>query len=177
MNNNKFLNPVLAALTAAIIAVCSQISFVLPSGIPLTLQTLGVTFCGYFLGVKWGIAAITVYLLSGLTGIPVFSSFGAGFYQFAGPSGGFLVGFIPLILFCGLSLKPKNKSVSFFLSSAGFVIFWFLGTVWYSVITKTPLFLSFTSVVVLFIPKDILCAFTAFFAAFKIKRKICGFNS
>ena len=157
----------------AFIAVCSQISIVLPSGIPLTFQTFSVTLCGYMLGVKWGTIATSVYILIGIAGIPVFSSFSAGPYFFVGPTGGFILGFIPLCALCGVSVLKNKRHLNFLFSAAGFVIFYFLGTGWYSVITKTPLILSFISVTLPFIIKDILCAFTAFFVAFKIKRKLC----
>ena len=171
--NKKYLNPVLAALFSAFIAVCSQITVVLPSGIPLTLQTFAVILCGYVLGVKWSAAAVTVILLTGLCGIPVFSSFGAGPYFFAGPTGGFLIGFLPLCILCSLSLKFKKRLFSILFSLFSLLLFYFIGTIWYCVVTGTPFISGFLVAATPFIPKDVLCAFTALFVAFRIKRKIC----
>ncbi len=173
MRKTKFTNPVLAAVMVAFISVCSQIAIVLPSGLPLTLQTLAITVCGFLLGAKWGCIAVLVYIFSGLLGIPVFSSFGSGFHYVIGPTGGFILGFLPLCFFCAVSENFKKPILKILFVTAGILILYITGCVWYSVFTKTPLILSFTAVVLPFIPKDILCAISGFFVAFKIKRKIC----
>ena len=151
MRKTKFTNPVLAASVVAFIAVCSQISIVLPSGLPLTMQTLAITLCGFLLGTKWGSIAVSVYIISGLFGIPVFSSFGSGFHYVSGPTGGFILGFLPLCFLCGLSENFKKPILKIIFALLGFLIFYFLGGLWYSLFTKTPLILSFTAVVVVVI--------------------------
>lgn len=49
-NREKITNIVMVGVFAAVLAVLSQISFPLPSGIPVTLQTFAVALCGYALG-------------------------------------------------------------------------------------------------------------------------------
>ena len=73
---------VYTGMMTAITVVTSQIAFPLPSGIPVTLQTFSVSFCGYF-GGFWGVAAVGVYLLLGLVGVPVFANFKGGFSAFS----------------------------------------------------------------------------------------------
>jgi len=83
-----------AALLAALTAVLAQVSIQLPGGVPFSLQPFGVFFAGLLLGPLWGGFAMLSYLLAGLAGAPVFSTLGAGIGYLAGPTGGFLVGFL-----------------------------------------------------------------------------------
>ncbi|MDJ0356714.1 biotin transporter BioY [Paenarthrobacter sp. PH39-S1] len=65
-----------------------------PLGVPITLQTLAVALCGLVLGLGRGTAAVALYVLLGLIGLPIFSGFRAGPAILAGPSAGYIVGFI-----------------------------------------------------------------------------------
>ena len=71
-NREKITNIVMVGVFAAVLAVLSQISFPLPSGIPVTLQTFAVALCGYALGCKRGTLAVLVYIVLGAVGLPVF---------------------------------------------------------------------------------------------------------
>ena len=70
-NREKITNIVMVGVFAAVLAVLSQISFPLPSGIPVTLQTFAVALCGYALGCKRGTLAVLVYIVLGAVGLPV----------------------------------------------------------------------------------------------------------
>lgn len=61
---------------------------------PITLQTLAVGLCGLVLGFGRGTAAVALYVLLGLVGLPIFSGFRAGPAILAGPSAGYIIGFI-----------------------------------------------------------------------------------
>lgn len=78
-NREKITNIVMVGVFAAVLAVLSQISFPLPSGIPVTLQTFAVALCGYALGCKRGTLAVLVYIVLGAVGLPVFANFSGGF--------------------------------------------------------------------------------------------------
>jgi biotin transport system substrate-specific component len=85
----------LVAVFAALIAALA----ILPGipvgalGVPITLQTLGVMLAGIVLGPARGTAAVLLYLVAGLIGLPVFSGFRGGFGVLAGPSAGYLLAF------------------------------------------------------------------------------------
>ena len=66
------------AVFAAALAVMSQISIPMPSGVPITLQTFALALIGYSLGAKRGAMAVLVYLLLGAVGVPVFANFHGG---------------------------------------------------------------------------------------------------
>lgn len=63
-------------------------------GVPITLQTLGVALAGLCLGAWRGAAAVALYLMVGLAGLPVFSGGRAGLAVLVGPTGGYLIGFL-----------------------------------------------------------------------------------
>lgn len=67
-----------------------------------------IYFSLYVLG--WQRATITyiVYLLLGLVGLPVFSGFEGGVGKVAGPTGGYLIGFIFMAIVCGLLMQVKK---------------------------------------------------------------------
>lgn len=83
---------VFAALLAASIAVPGV--HLGSSGVALTLQTLVVSLCGLVLGFGRGTAAVGLYLVVGLAGLPIFSGFRGGPAALASPSAGYLIGFL-----------------------------------------------------------------------------------
>lgn len=100
---------VLCALFAAVCAICSQL--VIPiQPVPITLGTFAVLMAGGFLGKKYGTISILIYLLLGMVGVPVFSMMRAGLSILAGPSGGFIVGFVPMAFVTGLIAEKVNYS-------------------------------------------------------------------
>ncbi|MCS7171978.1 MAG: biotin transporter BioY [Armatimonadetes bacterium] len=82
----------LAALGAALTAICAQLSFTLPfvTSVPFTLQVFAVLLMGAVLGARTGALAELLYLLLGAAGIPVFAHFRAGLQVLVGPTGGYL---------------------------------------------------------------------------------------
>ena len=102
------------AMFAAILAVCSQIAIPLPSGVPVTLQTFAVGLVGYALGAKQGPVAVLVWCAIGLVGAPVFSNFMGGPAVLFGKTGGFIYGFLPMALLCGLAAEKKLPGRIFF---------------------------------------------------------------
>ena len=88
------LNVARAAVFAALMGAFAYVAFPYPlSPAPVTLQVLGVFLAGLFLGPRWGAAAMTLYLLAGALGAPVFSGGGAGLGVLLGPTGGYLLSY------------------------------------------------------------------------------------
>ena len=80
-------------LTIAIMAVSAWVT--VPLGpVPFTLQMFAITFAIVVLRPKEAIAAIAGYLLLGAVGVPVFSGMRGGLGVLAGPTGGFLWGYL-----------------------------------------------------------------------------------
>jgi len=78
---------------AALVALLAQVEVPLWP-VPITGQTLGVIVVGAALGARRGGAALLVYLLAGLAGLPVFAGFTGTIAAVAKPSFGFVVGFV-----------------------------------------------------------------------------------
>ena len=79
--------------------------------VPMTMQTFVVLFLGLAYGYKIGLATVSIYLLEGIIGIPVFSNSpekGVGLIYFTGPTMGYLIGFLTAVFFAGyLNLKDN----------------------------------------------------------------------
>ena len=73
--------------------------------VPMTMQTFVVLFLGLAFGHKIGLATVTLYLLEGIFGLPVFANSpekGIGLIYFTGPTMGYLIGFLVAVYFAGL---------------------------------------------------------------------------
>ena len=85
------------------IALSAQIAFTVPfSPVPITGQTFAIVLTGALLGSRRGALAVIVYLLEGISGLPVFAQAQFGLVHLFGPTGGYLVGFIPAAFISGL---------------------------------------------------------------------------
>ncbi len=133
---------VLMALFAAVTCVLAPLS--VPVGpVPISLTNLVIYISMYVLGWKKGTLTYIVYLLLGLVGLPVFSGFEGGVGKLAGPTGGYLVGFIFMAIICGLTVEifDKNKWLHRILNLVamivGTAVAYALGTVWFCLSTGT----------------------------------------
>jgi len=101
---------VYSSLVAALIAVGAFIA--IPIGpVPIVLQNLFVMLAGLLLGARWGMASVGLYLLAGICGLPVFSGGGAGLGHFFGPTGGYLISYLPAAFIVGFVAKRSTALV------------------------------------------------------------------
>jgi len=85
-----------------LIGLCAQVKVLLPfSPVPITAQTFAVLMIGTLLGPWRGSLAVLAYMFEGAVGLPVFA-LGGGFTVLIGPTGGYLVGFVPAAYITGL---------------------------------------------------------------------------
>ena len=99
------------ALMAAVMCVLGPLT--VPIGaVPISLANFVICLTAWLLGPKFGTLSVAVYLCIGLIGVPVFSGYGAGLAKLAGPTGGYLVGYLLLALIGGLFIeKSKGNPV------------------------------------------------------------------
>jgi len=109
-NNLRIM--IYSSLFAALIAAGAFIA--IPIGpVPIVLQNMFVLLAGLLLGWKWGLASVSIYILAGIIGLPVFSSGGAAIGHILGPTGGYLLSYIPAIVIIGvISNSSINKNIS-----------------------------------------------------------------
>ncbi len=132
---NKIKNLTLCAFCTAIICLCTFIT--VPSAIPFTMQTFGIYFALSFLGGRRGLVCILAYIALGAAGLPIFTGFRGGIGVLFQTTGGYIVGFIFVALsylaFTELiSKKPWVKVMSL---TAGTLIMYIFGTVWYVILS------------------------------------------
>ena len=120
-------------MMTALMAVCAWIT--IPFTIPFTLQTFGVFITLRLLGGRRGTAAIGLYILLGAAGVPMFSGFGAGIGVLAGPTGGYIAGFLLTgLLYCAAKPLRNTRRKENAVLAAGLGICYLFGTVWFCVI-------------------------------------------
>jgi biotin transport system substrate-specific component len=80
---------------ALLTAACAQISIPMPGDpVPITGQTFAVLLCGAGLGATRGTAAMALYWVLGLVGLPFYADASGGIHAAFGATGGYLVGFM-----------------------------------------------------------------------------------
>ena len=134
---------VCVGMFAAVLAVLSQISIPMPSGVPITLQTFAVALTGVVLAWKLGVTSTLVYILLGAVGVPVFSQFSGGLHVLVNYTGGFIWGFIVLALLCGIGITLKNKLLGVLLGFAGLAVCHLFGVIQFMVVMKMGFMESF----------------------------------
>jgi biotin transport system substrate-specific component len=127
----------LAVAATAFVALCAHVSFpVFFTPVPLTLQTLAVILVGLMLGPRLGFSVLTLYLVEGAIGLPVFSPQGpGGIAQLLGSTGGYLLAY-PLAAAAGgfvarLAHTPRFRFIAAVFAGciASFIIL-MIGAAW-----------------------------------------------
>ncbi len=165
----------LCGLCSALIALGAWVCFPSPTGVPLTVQTFFVALAAFVLGLRGGICALLVYLALGAAGMPVFSSFQGGVQVFVSPTGGFLWGFLPMVVFCALG-DTKKDIVAIVLGIMGLVCCHLCGVWQFCFIADSSALAGFLSVSLPYLVKDAACVVLAFFVAKPVRKAIstCG---
>ena len=124
---------VLIALMTAVTCVLGPLSIPLPfSPVPISFTNFAIFLAIFVLGMKNGTISFIIYLLLGAVGVPVFSSFRGGLQVLAGPTGGYLIGFIFLALIMGFALDHFDRKLvpTIIGMIIGMVVCYAFGTVW-----------------------------------------------
>jgi len=92
---NTAQKALLALGMAVALGLMAQARVYLPwTPVPITMQTLGVLLAGVMLGRNWGAASALLYVGLGACGVPWFNGWSGGMAHLAGPTGGYLIGFV-----------------------------------------------------------------------------------
>ena len=123
---------VLIALMTAVSCVLGPLSIPLPfSPVAISLTNFAIFLAIFVLGMKNGTISFIIFLL-GAVGVPVFSSFRGGLQVLAGPTGGYLIGFIFLALIMGFALDHFDRKLvpTIIGMIIGMAVCYAFGTVW-----------------------------------------------
>lgn len=161
------------ALVTAVICIIAPFSIPIPiSPIPITLALFALFLAGIILG-KWkGVISAVLYLLLGMVGLPVFTGFTGGVQKLAGPTGGYLVGYIFLVFFIGLFVeKFPGKILMYFVGGIlGIVACYAFGTVWFVIQYKVGFLEALTMCVFPYIPLDLVKLVCAVIVGSQVRR-------
>jgi biotin transport system substrate-specific component len=133
---NNLRMTVYASLLAALIAAGAYIA--VPIGpVPIVLQNLFIFLAGLLLGPSWGTASVGIYLFAGACGFPVFAGGTGGIGRFIGPTGGYLIGFLPAVYIIGVMSNRKHPKIFWdvFGMITGSLIIYVFGLPWLKYIT------------------------------------------
>ncbi|MEW6670557.1 MAG: biotin transporter BioY [Thermodesulfobacteriota bacterium] len=137
MDNSEQLRlTVYASLLAALTAAGAYL--IIPIGpVPISLQTLFIYLTGLLLGSRWGAASVAVYLLAGACGLPVFAGGTGGIGRLAGPTGGYLFGYLAAVFVIGLITEKANRRwmMDVAAMTAGTLIIYTAGVFWLKTVT------------------------------------------
>jgi len=134
--SNSLHMTVYAALFAALTAVGAFIA--IPIGpVPIVLQNLFVLLAGLLLGSRWALASVGIYLLAGACGLPVFAGGQGGIGRIVGPTGGYLLGYLPAVYVIGVISENTGQRVVWDVIAMilGSVLIYACGVTWLKVLT------------------------------------------
>lgn len=168
------------ALGVAFAALGSWVS--IPIGpIPLTLQMLMFTLIICIYPPTWAVASVAVFVLLGAIGLPLFSGFRGGLGVIMGPTGGFLIGYIPGVV-VGACFRmimgrfAKSNLARIAVDVAAGILFtlvaYLTGWVQYAVVSGLPMEAAFAVSVAPFVIPDLIKVIVAAVCGSSIRRAV-----
>ena len=133
---------VYVALFAALTAVLGLFPpITLPGGVPITAQSLGPMLAGAVLGARRGGLSIVLLLVLVSVGLPLLSGGRGGFGVFAGPSGGFLVGYVVGAFVIGILIEKfwdhlNVLTAAFSIAVGGVLVLYLIGNAWWAMVSE-----------------------------------------
>ncbi len=148
---------VLASLFAALTAAGAYMA--VPVGpVPIVLQNMFVFLAGLLLCSRWGLASVAVYLLAGIVGLPVFAGGTGGVGRILGPTGGFLLGYLPVVFLIGRLTERRSAVILRDVAAmvTGALLLYACGVPWLKLVTGMPWDKALALGVLPFLPGDAL---------------------
>jgi len=159
----------LACLFAALCAAGAFIALPVPiSPVPIVVQNLFVVLAGLLLGPLAGGAAVLIFLCLGALGFPVFSGGRGGLAHFAGPTGGYLVGYLAAAVIGGFFARKRGLLRSALGSVLGFALILAFGVLRLKLLKNVDWGKALAAGVIPFLPGDAIKAVVAALVAAKL---------
>lgn len=159
--NTALAESIQAALFTGLVTVGAYIALPLPvSPVPIVLQNFFVLLAGLLLPFRRALAAVGLYLALGAIGLPVFSAARGGLAHFAGPTGGYLLGYLPAVAICAiLSGHERSRAAALrdlAAALAASVVVYAVGTPWLARVMGMSPSAALAAGVLPFLPGDAL---------------------
>ena len=133
IQNSKILKYILVIFLGSILLTISSKIKIPFYPVPMTMQTFVVLFLGMSFGYKVGLATVSLYLIEGIIGLPVFSNSpekGVGLAYFTGPTMGYLIGFLFATFLAGYFNFKKNILSNFIKLLVSVSVIYIFGIFW-----------------------------------------------
>lgn len=160
------------ALMTAVTCILAPLS--VPIGpVPISFTNLAIYLSLYLLDWKRGTLSYFLYLLIGFAGLPVFSGFTGGVAKLAGPTGGYIVGFIPMAIIAGIVIDHCQKRwIQLLGMIVGTAICYALGTAWFCMQAGYTVSAALAVCVFPFIPADLIKMLIAMTIGPEIRKRV-----
>ncbi len=163
---------VCAGMFTAVLAILSQLSIPMPTGVPITLQTFAVALTGVVLSWQLGLASTIIYILLGAVGVPVFCEFSGGLHVLVGYTGGFIWGFLILVYLSGIGILMRSKITGILFGIAGLVSCHLIGVLQFMVVAGMSFTKSFLLASAPYLIKDVISVILAFVVGAQIRTRL-----
>ena len=133
IQNTKIIKIFLIVILSSILLTISAKIKIPFYPVPMTMQTFVVLLMGICFGYKIAVASVSLYLLEGIFGLPVFSNSpekGVGLIYFTGPTMGYLIGFLFAAFFSGYLNLKSNLFYIFIKLSLSVSFIYLIGIAW-----------------------------------------------
>jgi len=145
------------ALMAALMCILGPMS--VPIGpVPVSLTNLVIYISVYLIGTRGSLISFLVYVLLGVVGLPVFSGYQGGVAKVAGPTGGYIVGFVFMVLITGIFMEKSKANIwiTFVGMLIGTFVTYLFGTIWFCKLMEMDFTAALGVCVFPFIPFDLI---------------------
>ncbi len=154
IRKSKIYTMAMTGVMTAVICILAPMSISI-GPVPISLTNLAIFLSLYLLGWKMGALSCVVYLLIGMVGMPVFSGFSGGLGKLLGPTGGYIIGFLPMAVISGMVIdRCKSPILHFLAMVAGTGVLYAFGTAWFCVVMDSAAPAALSACVFPFIPID-----------------------
>ena len=173
MRNERLKMMITAAMFAGIIAVAAQIMIAIPP-VPFSLLTIAVMLTATILPKESACLAITIYILLGLVGIPVFAGMKGGPGILLGPTGGYILATLPAVVCISFLLATfgHNKLVAIVANVLSVIIILSIGTVWLKIVSGLSWEGAFKGGMLVFLIPDIVKSIVAAIVGILIRNRL-----
>lgn len=165
----------LVGLMTAIICILGPFALYIPiSPVPISFGTLAIYFVVTVLGLKLGTLSVVVYILLGMTGIPIFTGYIGGPDRLFGPTGGYIIGYIFLALIYGYCIdKWKGRLLPSIIGSLlGTAVLYLFGSLWLAFQARYTLPQAFLAGAVPYIPVDVIKLILAMSIGRQVRKRL-----
>ena len=172
--NSKFTIQQIAMIAVMTAVTCVLAPLSIPIGpVPISLTNFAIYLSLYLLDWKKGTVSYILYLLLGLVGLPVFSGFTGGIGKLAGPTGGYIIGFIPMAIIAGIVIdKFSQRWIQILGMIVGTAICYAFGTAWFCIQAGYTVSAALAVCVIPFIPADLIKMVFAMIIGPEIRKRL-----